>query len=151
MLKYDAEKRINSLDLKNHIETINLNEDLENFNENLIVNNNSNPHPIIQHANSTNNISSYLPEPIPNFSGRTTVLNNIKSIFNVKQIIILNSVSGTGKSAIANRYGWKLKDETDYIITWMESDSDLKLLNEFQSFYKRFSKYEIQKKIQQKC
>ena len=39
MLKYDAEKRINSLDLKNHIETINLNEDLENFNENLIVNN----------------------------------------------------------------------------------------------------------------
>ncbi len=91
MLKYDAEKRINSLDLKNHIETMNLNQALETFNENLIVNNNSNQHPIIQHANSTNNISSYLPEPIPNFSGRTTVLNILKSVFNEKQIIILKT------------------------------------------------------------
>jgi tetratricopeptide (TPR) repeat protein len=146
MLEKDAKKRTNSLDLKNHIETINLNQDLEIFNYNLIVNNNSNQHPIIQHINSTNNISGYLPEPIPNFSGRTTILNNIKSIFNEKQIIILNSVSGTGKSAIANRYGWKLKDETDYIITWMESDSDLKLLNGFQKFNFQFSLQEIKKK-----
>ncbi len=96
--------------------------------------------------NVSNQIPSCLPEPIPNFSGRTKILDNIESTFNEKKIIILNSVSGTGKSAIANRYGWKLNDETDYIITWIESDSDLKIQNGFQKFYFQFSQQEIKKK-----
>jgi hypothetical protein len=86
-------------------------------------------------------LSSYPLEPIPNFIGRTAILENIKEIFREKQIIILHSMSGRGKSAIANEYGWRLYNkETDFVINWMESDNDTKLYDEFQSFYKRFSK-----------
>jgi hypothetical protein len=41
-----------------------------------------------------------LPDHIPYFSGRKEVIKNIMSSF--ENTIILNSVSGTGKSAIAN-------------------------------------------------
>ena len=74
---------------------------------------------------SIDEISSYLPETIANFSGRVDILNNIGSIFNTKQIIILYSTSSTGKSAIANEYGRKLREEkSDFVIIWMKSDSD---------------------------
>ncbi len=95
------------------------------------------------HSKYSNAISSYWPEPVPFFSGRTTILQNIEEKLNEKQIIVLIAFSGTGKSAIANQYGMTLKNQRDYTIIWIESDDDFKLFREYQILYKINSNKEI--------
>jgi len=93
--------------------------------------------------------SSYLPNKIPNFSGRNDVLNQIKNAFNKdrKQIIILKSISGTGKSAIANKYGWDLNADLINVF-WMKSDDLDNVETEYNDFSERFG-IKIEKKSKQ--
>jgi tetratricopeptide (TPR) repeat protein len=82
--------------------------------------------------------SSNLPMKISNFIGRLDVLNNIKYAFNKenKQIVILkSSKSGTGKSSIANKYGWELTIDDSAIVYWINCD-DIDL--EYKGFAEKF-------------
>lgn len=80
--------------------------------------------------------ASNLPTRIENFVGRISILNKIdESIFEKKkQIIILTSFAGTGKTSIANRYGYMfLKKNKNNFVYWMKSDAN-NLDLEFQKF-----------------
>ena len=79
-----------------------------------------------------------MPNNISNFSGRIQVLNEIKNAFNKykKQIVILKSISGTGKSSIATKYGWELVNENLANVFWLKSDD----LDNIETSYMSFSK-----------
>jgi len=83
-------------------------------------------------------VKNLLPNKISNFSGRIQVLNEIKNAFykDKNQIVILKSISGTGKSAIAIKYGWELASENLANVFWFKSDD----LDNIETAYKKFSK-----------
>ena len=71
--------------------------------------------------------ASNLPTRIENFVGRISILNKIDEyIFEKKkQIIIFTSFAGTGKTSIANRYGYMfLKKNKNNFFYWMKSDAN---------------------------
>ncbi len=84
--------------------------------------------------------ASYLPNDIcPNFVGRKNILTQIRENFSGKnkQIVILNSISGGGKSCIANEYGKEWRKMPDCIVLWIDSTSknlDKKFSNVSKSF-----------------
>lgn len=68
--------------------------------------------------------------------GREKFLERINASFSKdnKKIIVLSSFAGTGKSAIANQFGYMFndKDECNYVY-WMKSDAN-NLESEFKIF-----------------
>jgi tetratricopeptide (TPR) repeat protein len=85
--------------------------------------------------------ASFLIEPNPYFCGRDEILNDIKIQFenDNKQIVILSSIPGMGKTEIANQYAQNLKkDKPGIIINWFKSDSSDNLLSEVMEFSELF-------------
>ena len=71
-----------------------------------------------------------------NFIGREEYLEQIETSFNKenKQIVILSSFPGAGKSSIANEMGHRLNDNSlNQLVYWMRSD-DNNLEYEFRQF-----------------
>ena len=69
--------------------------------------------------------ASYLPSRTLNFVGREHILNEIEETFltEKKQIIVLTSFAGTGKSTVANEFGYRFKDLNKNCYSyWMKSD-----------------------------
>jgi hypothetical protein len=82
--------------------------------------------------------SSYLPRKVvSNFFGRVDILEQIRNAFNKdkKQIAILKSISGTGKSEIALKYGWEL---ILYNVFWFKADDLDSVETEYKNFSARF-------------
>ena len=69
-----------------------------------------------------------------NFSGRVDILEQIRNAFNKdkKQIVILKSISGTGKSEIALKYGWEL---ILYNVFWFKADDLDSIDTEYKNFH----------------
>jgi len=83
-------------------------------------------------------IPSSLPRKIINFVDRNDVLNQIKNTFNKdrKKIVILNSSRpGTGKSSIANEFGWESCIEDLTNVYWMNSEN---IDTEYEEFSEKF-------------
>lgn len=82
--------------------------------------------------------SSYLPrQVVSNFFGRVDILEQIRNAFNKdkKQIVILKSISGTGKSEIALKYGW---ESILYNVYWFKADDLDNVDTEYKDFSERF-------------
>ena len=68
---------------------------------------------------------SKLPNRFENFIGRQKYLDQINSAFTIesKQVIILSSFAGTGKSSIANEIGHRLNEKyLNQFVYWIRSD-----------------------------
>jgi len=67
--------------------------------------------------------ASNLPLRTNNFVGRKSFLKKIDSAFNIekKKIVALHSFSGTGKTSIANEYGYSFKSKG--FVYWIKSDN----------------------------
>ena len=73
---------------------------------------------------------------LSNFIGREEYLEKIESALTIenKQIVILNSFSGTGKSSIANEIGHRFNDSSlNQLVYWMKADEN-NLDDEFRQF-----------------
>ena len=71
-------------------------------------------------------LKSKLPNRILNFVGREELLDRIESAFFVetRKLAIISSFAGTGKTSIANEYGYKFANKTlnkDFVF-WIKSD-----------------------------
>lgn len=100
------------------------------------------------------------------FIGRTNYFEKIESAISIekKKIIILSSVTGSGKTSLANEFGhhFKKKSFNNHYVYWIKSDgknSDIEFqnfakndlminINERKMFEKKFIINEIKKKIQ---
>lgn len=84
---------------------------LESFKKKIVVKNDSPP-------------PSYLQSRI-NFVGRKDYLQRIHSVYadDKKKIVVLSSFSGSGKSALANEFGYQFKKSNNYVY-WIKSDGN---------------------------
>lgn len=84
-----------------------------------------------------------MPAQVPNFIGRKHVLEEIENIFlnETKQIIVLYSFAGTGKSTVASEFGYRFKAiNKNYYSYWMKSDEN--------NLYTEYAKLAEQMKIE---
>jgi hypothetical protein len=104
----------------------------------------------IESISSSFNPASFLIKPNPYFCGRDEVLKDIKIKFqnDNKQIVILSSIPGMGKTEIANQYAQNLKkDKPGIIINWFKSDSSDNLFSEVMEFSERFGNEKLTDKM----
>jgi len=99
----------------------------------------------VENNNKDINPANFLIAPNPYFCGRDEILKEIKTQFqNEKQIVILSSIPGMGKTEIANQYAQNLKNErSDIIINWFKSDSSDNLLSELIEFSERLGNQKL--------
>ncbi len=72
-------------------------------------------------------LTSELPTRTINFIGREIILKQIeKNFFELnKQIVVVSSFSGTGKTTVANEFGYQfLEKNPDSYAYWMKSDEN---------------------------
>ena len=74
--------------------------------------------------------ASNLPKKILHFVGREDYLNLIESVYlkeKSKKIVVLSSFAGTGKTTLANEFGYQYKDKQPAkysIVYWIKSDNN---------------------------
>jgi hypothetical protein len=65
-------------------------------------------------SNTSRLVQELMPRVVP-FIGRTQILEKIREEIKTKQIVVLAAYGGTGKSTVANEFGYRYAENNDRV------------------------------------